>query len=145
MKIDFYILEAASGQKSLHFACQLLEQAYADKQRVYVNASSREEAERLDALLWTYRDDSFIPHNLYHPVEDHPPPIQIGHDTAPDNHNGVLINLSREVPAFYSRFNHLIEIVLSDPVVQQLARTRYKQYRDQGHEIKTIKVKANEI
>ena len=23
------------------------------------------DAERLDALLWTYRDDSFVPHQLY--------------------------------------------------------------------------------
>jgi DNA polymerase-3 subunit chi len=55
------------------------------------------------------------------------------------------MNLSRDIPAFYSQFKHVIEIVFPDPVVQQLARTRYKQYRDQGHEINTIKVKANEI
>jgi len=145
MKIDFYVLEAASGQRSLHFACQLLEKAHADNQRVYVNTNSREETERLDALLWNYRDDSFIPHNIYRQTEDYPPSIQIGNDLTPETHNNILLNLSRDVPAFYTQFQHVIEIIFTDPVVQQLGRARYKQYRDQGHEINTIKVKANEI
>jgi DNA polymerase-3 subunit chi len=146
MKIDFYVLDATNGQKSLFFACQLLEKAYENKQRVYVHTTSAQESERLDALLWTYRDDSFIPHELYRqrPADNNSPPIQIGHDNSPEL-AGVLLNLSRDVPPFYSQFEHIIEIVFSDPVVQQLARVRYKHYRDQGHEINTIKVKANEI
>lgn len=144
MKVDFYILEATSGQKSLFYACQLLEKIYAEQKRVYINTSSKEEAERFDGLLWTYRDDSFLPHNLYNPTDDCPPPIQIGYGETPAAHQEVLLNLCKEIPRFYKQFTHVIEIVFSDPLVQQLARERFKQYRDQGCEINTYKLKANE-
>ena len=60
MKIDFYILETTSSQQSSFFACQLLEKLYGEQQApIFVYTNTREEAQRFDALLWTYRDDSF--------------------------------------------------------------------------------------
>jgi DNA polymerase III subunit chi len=148
MKIDFYILDQASGQKSLHFACRLLEKAYAENQRVYIQVNSKEEAERLDTFLWTYRDDSFLPHNLYdQATHSCPPPIQIGYNETPkdySNSNNILLNLSREIPGFFKQFERVIEIVFSDSRVQQLARERYRYYRDQGYEMNTHKLKADE-
>jgi len=144
MKIDFYVLETASEQKSLHFVCQLIEKVYAEQQHIYVNMGSRHKAERLDALLWIYRDDSFLPHNLYHSTHNYPSPIQIGFNETPNQHQAVLLNLCQDVPSFYQQFQHVIEIVFLDPLMQQLARARYKQYRDDRCEINTIKQKANE-
>lgn len=144
MKIDFYILDQATAQKSLFFACQLIEKAYSLQQKVYIHTSSKEEAERFDQLLWTFRDNSFLPHNLYQPTDEHPPAIQIGYHETPPSHADLLINLTHAIPAFYQQFKHTIEIVFSDAHVQQLARERYKQYRDQGCELNTFKIKANE-
>ncbi len=138
-KIDFYVLPSASGQKSLHFACQLIEKVYAEQKNIFVHTETHAEAERFDALLWTYRDDSFIPHALFQPHDDHSPPIQIGFGDAPNKQLDTLLNLSQAIPAFYKQFNHVIEIVFPDPIVQQSARQRYKQYREQGCEITTIK------
>ena len=146
MKIDFYILETSSNEKSQLFACQLIEKIYSEQQKqIYINTSSRDEAERFDTLLWTYRDDSFLPHNLYNPLDDSPAPISVGfNEQIPDDSNDIMLNLSRDVPSFYQQFNHIIEIVFADTLVQQLARDRYKLYRSQGHTINTIKLKANE-
>lgn len=159
MQIDFYILDDTSSQKSLFFACGLIEKLHQKQRRIYIHAQSRHEAERIDALLWTYRDDSFLPHNLYHPSDDFPPSIQIGFDdTASESshevsrcasndteNSDVLLNLSHELPPFYKHFQQVIEIVFSDPLTQQLARERYKHYREQGYEITTHKLKANQI
>lgn len=145
MKVDFYILEAASGQKSLFFACQLIEKLYAEQKQVFVHTNSREEAERFNTLLWTYRDDSFVPHQVYQEENDTPAPIQIGIGGGPIKPVDVLVNLNQQIPAFYQQFSHVIEIVFSDPHVQQLARERYKQYRDQGCDMNTIKLKAHEM
>ena len=41
---------------------QLLEMSLSRGWRVVVQASSEERVEALDAHLWTYRDDSFLPH-----------------------------------------------------------------------------------
>lgn len=143
-KVDFYILDA-NGQRSLFFACQLIEKLHAEKRQIYINANTQDEAKRTDDLLWTYREDSFIPHNLYAENETEAPRIQIGYDQTPTSHHDTLINLQSDIPGFYPQFQHIIEIVFSDPLVQQLARKRYAQYRDQGCEITTYKIKANEL
>ncbi|RDI42674.1 DNA polymerase III subunit chi [Aquicella lusitana] len=144
--VDFYVLETQSGQQSLRFACSLIEKAYQQKQSVYVHTVSRAEAERMDKLLWTYREDSFLPHCLYlgnQPENEQPVPIQIGFDTAPPNQR-LLLNLTQQVPVFYHQFQHIMEIVFADPAIQQLARERFRYYRDQGCEMNTYKIKANE-
>lgn len=138
MIVDFYVLKEDSGLKSLHFACQLIEKAYQEQQQVYVHTSSQEEAERIDQLLWTFKDDSFIPHHLYQADDTQPPPVRIGFDAAPP-HADLLINLCDKIPAFYQNFGRVIEIVFNDPTVQQSARERFKQYREQQCEINTIK------
>lgn len=145
MKVDFHILEEATCQRSWHYACQLIEKAYTDNRKVFIYLNSSEEAERMDTLLWTFREDSFIPHNVYNANDDSPPPVQIGHGAKPQHHQDILLNLSRELPAFFAQFTQVIEIVFSDPHVQQLARERYKQYRDQNCELNTFKIKANEL
>jgi DNA polymerase-3 subunit chi len=141
MKVDFYVLEnAASKQQSWHVACGILETIYANRQPIYVHAASKDDAERLDALLWTYRDDSFLPHLLLNQTDDNPPLILIGHENAPQTNKSVLVNLTDTIPSFYSQFNHIIEIVFSDPSVQQLARDRFRQYREFGCELNTHKM-----
>lgn len=143
MNIAFHVLELSSGLPSLRYICGLIEKI--DKQQpVYIFVNSQDEAERLDTLLWTYRDDSFIPHQLLRTDDDMPPPIQIGHREPPASLRGTLINLRQEIPAFFKQFDPMIEIVFSDPVMQQLARERYRQYRDQGCDIQTYKIKASQ-
>jgi len=139
MKVDFYILETASTQQSHLFACQLLEKIYMEEKiPIFVHTHSREDAERFDALLWTYRDDSFLPHQLQ--SADEYAPIQIGYGQAPTSKPTLLLNLGKDIPAFFQQSNHAIEIVFDNPDVQQLARQRYKQYREAGCEMNTIKL-----
>jgi DNA polymerase-3 subunit chi len=155
MKIDFYVLETTNKQKSQLFTCRLLETT--TPKSIFVHMNTREEAQRFDALLWTYRDDSFLPHSLYDSnnevSEVSAAPIQIGFSDINSNSNSdtpnpspaILFNLAQTVPSFYTQFERVIEIVFTDPSVQQLARQRYKHYRDQNDEINTIKLKENEI
>lgn len=142
MKIDFYVLATTSRQQAMLFACSLIEKAYDANQRVYIHLSTQEETARMDALLWTYRDNSFLPHALFDSVNLSPPPIQLGFSDDFNCHDQPmqLFNLSPKIPVFYQQFAHTIEIVFAEPLVQQWARERYKQYRDLGHELNTIKL-----
>jgi DNA polymerase-3 subunit chi len=145
MKIDFYVLETTTNQlQALYFACQLI-QKFHEEHPIYVHMNTHADAERLDALLWTFKDDVFIPHQLYDPTQPHSSAVQIGFNTQiPTPHSqGILLNLCPDPPIFYTTFNHLIEIVFNDPLVQQLARERYKVYRQQNHELNTIKLKTH--
>src|SRR5207244_616078 len=119
-QINFYILQADSAVKAMHFACQLMAKAFQANQTVFVNASSKEEALQLDNYLWAFEEDSFLPHQLAPAAS----PILIGYEIVPADKREVLINFAQEVPHFYNEFKEIIEIVFSDPAVQQLARTR---------------------
>lgn len=135
-KVDFYILEGTK-QRALLFVCELAQKYYQEKKLIYIHTDSRHTAELLDNLLWTYRDDSFLPHGI--DEEKMSFPIQIGFHDIATHHHDLLINLHPDIPNQFQQFNHIIEIVFSDPLVQQLARNRYKQYRDKGIELTTHK------
>ena len=61
----FYQLERTGLDQALP---ELLEKTLAKNWRAVVRASSRERVEHLDGWLWTWRDDSFLPHG----VDDQP-------------------------------------------------------------------------
>ena len=49
-----------------------------------------------------------------------------------------MVNFAADVPVFFSRFLRVIEMVGLDEVDKIAARKRFKFYRDQGYEIKTL-------
>jgi DNA polymerase-3 subunit chi len=88
-------------------------------------------------MLWTYRDDSFLPHNLYGEGPDPAPPIQIGVNATPEQHRDILINLSQQIPTCHTQFARIIEIIVHDEKAKETGRERYRFYRAQGFEVKT--------
>ena len=58
----FYHLQARPVEAVLPV---LLEKSYERGWRVVVQTSSEERVDALDAHLWTYRDDSFLPHGTF--------------------------------------------------------------------------------
>ncbi|HEX4045697.1 MAG TPA: DNA polymerase III subunit chi [Gammaproteobacteria bacterium] len=140
-KVQFHILPHTRAPLAWQYVCGLVEKLYDEQpESIYLHTDSKADAERLNDLLWTYRDDGFLPHQLYQPnATDTPPRIQIGFAENPGL-NGTLINLSQQVPSFYCDFKQIIEIVFTDPVVQQLGRERFRFYRTQGCDINTRKL-----
>jgi DNA polymerase-3 subunit chi len=144
-KIDFYILATAAANTRLQFACRLIEKAYKNQHRVYIHTENQADAHTLDELLWTYRDDSFLPHNLYGDGPEPAPPIQIGFNVTPAKQRDILINLSNQVPAFFAQFNRILELIPTDPDQQELGRERFRFYRTQGLHIDTHKLQENVV
>lgn len=143
--IDFYILNQAKSLKSLIFACGLVEQAYLNQQQIYIHVADKEEAQRMDDLLWTYRDESFVPHQIYAPGEIAQAAVQIGFEEPSNLHQQILMNLHPAFPSFYRQFNRVIEFVFANEAMQQQARERYRQYRVYGGNMCTHKIQASEI
>lgn len=143
-KIDFYLISETSSLGCLNFACRLIEKAYRNRHRIYIHTDNETEAHQLDELLWTYREDSFLPHNLYGEGPDPAPPIQIGYATTPEKQRDILINLAKTVPEFYPQFARVLQIVPSDETAQAQAREHYRAYRSAGYEITTHKLQSVE-
>jgi len=143
-RVDFYVLERADERSRYTLACKLAEKAYRLENTVYIHAKNRADAERLDELLWTFRDGSFVPHELLCSNEDEPAspiaPIVIGSESDDVASRDLLINLCDEIPAFAESFPRVAELVTSDENCRLLSRKRFAEYRDKGHSIQTHKL-----
>jgi DNA polymerase-3 subunit chi len=140
-RVDFYILNQAGQHSRQSFACRLAEKAYRLKNTVHIHAPSRGDAERLDELLWTFRDGSFVPHHcLTRPAAAQDSPVTIGCDAEQIEPRDLLINLCDEIPPFAKTFPRVAELVTSDNDGKQLSRKRFAAYRDQGHVLETHNV-----
>ena len=71
-----------------------------------------------------------------------PAAVLIGPGEPLPSHRDVLVNLGAEVPAFFDRFERVLEIVAGDAATRGAARGRFKFYRDQGLAPETHKLDA---
>lgn len=130
-RVDFYIINAQDQQTKLGFVCRLLEKAYKQNNKVFVHCDSQQQAHALDELLWTFKDISFIPHNLVGEGPDPAPTIQLGYQDIPAGHRDVLLNLNTTVINEPRQFRRIIEVIANNETDKQMARDRYRHYREQ--------------
>ena len=140
-RVDFYVLPGSEAMQRAQFACRLTDKAYRLGHQVYIHTESAEQSEQIDKLLWTFQQNSFIPHCLHPEAGEALPPVMLGHDAEPDQQLQVLINLATDVPLFFSRFERVAELVDQQPEVKQRGRDRYKFYRDRGYPLESHTIK----
>ncbi|TLM79684.1 DNA polymerase III subunit chi [Microbulbifer harenosus] len=134
-RIDFYVLASENPGEIQTFACRLAEKAFRSGLHVLIAVDNAEQAQELDDLLWTYREDSFLPHAQQN--KDQQAAIEINSGEDPGHHHGLLINLSSDIPAWFSRFERLAEIVCQHPESLTRSRTRYSHFRDRGYPLQS--------
>lgn len=133
-RIDFYVLPDAKPRGRQLLACRLAEKAYLQGYRVYIHAGSHAQAALIDELLWTFKDDGFIPHGLDGDPAAAAAPVLVGDGSgAPAAGAQVLINLDDAVPAFFDRFERVTELVDQSAEVKERARLRFRAYRERGY------------
>ena len=114
-------------------ACRLTEKVYNMGHKVYLHTESSSHASLLDDLLWTYKAGAFLPHAIFETSSAEIPPILIGHDAEPPADSHLLINLSTEIPAFFSRFERVAELIDQNDENRKSGRERFRFYRDRGY------------
>lgn len=138
-QVDFYITASDSADARLKLACRIVERAFGERQHVYISGSSEAEARKLDELLWTFSQGSFIPHRIVHQPLAAPPlePVLIGLIDEPVGERwDVLVNLGAAVPEYFSRYHRVAEIVDGDAARREQSRERYRFYRDRGYNLR---------
>lgn len=135
--VDFYILGAQTHDEQLKFACRLVKRAFSDKgHRVLVYADNEQQAKQLDDMLWVLQPEWFIPHTLLNaPDAPEQCPVSIGWQDTPAHHDDIIINLSRQIPPFFTRFRRYMGIVIQHDDVLQATRQHYKFLKDRGYPI----------
>src|SRR3954447_19436952 len=133
-EVLFYHLQ---GQPLDRVLPTLLERSLERGWRIVVQAASDERVEALDAHLWTYRDDAFLPHGTERDGEAAAQPglITVREQNPNDAHVRFLVD---GVPlpadaASYERIVVLFDGDDADAVAQ--ARTRWNDARTAGFEV----------
>ena len=133
-EILFYHLKGQTPEQVLP---ALLQKSLGRGWRVVVQASSEERIEALDAHLWTWRDDSFLPHGTWREAEAAQQPILL--TVSDHNPNGATVRflvdgaLMPENVAAYERVVLLFDG--EDPDAVDAARARWSEAKSAGFEV----------
>ena len=139
-RISFYILKGIEEHNRQVYACRLAEKAYYQGKHVYIHTESPEQAEQINQALWSFRADSFVPHQSIDAHNNNDCPVLIGHKTSPPKLMDLLINLSPDQPMFFSQFERVAEFVNDDETIKIAGRDRYRFYQHRGYELDTFNV-----
>lgn len=130
-EVLFYHLQRWPIEKVLP---ALIEKSLERGWRVVVQAASDERVEALDAHLWTYRDDTFLPHGTYRDVEAAAQPVLL--TVRDDNLNGASIRFLIDgvpVPADLAAYQRVVLLFDGeDPDAVASARERWASAKAQG-------------
>lgn len=145
LRVDFYVLESKTETARQHFTCKIAEKAYQEQHRVMILTNDSTQSQTLNSLLWTFSDESFVPHALS-PDESISVLIQDKHSDYKNLKNyAIVINLSDELiaPNTVGSLNlqRIIEIVDAQPEVKRCARNKYKYYREKNIELHSHTIK----
>lgn len=133
-EILFYHLKGQTPEQVLP---PLLQKSLERGWRAVVQASTEERIEALDAHLWTWRDDSFLPHGTSRDAEaaQHPIVLTVGDD----NPNGAVIRFLIEGASMPSDATVYQRVVLlfdgEDPDAVEVARSRWSEAKSAGFEV----------
>jgi DNA polymerase-3 subunit chi len=116
-------------------AAQWLQQAWAERPPVLVYVPDGAQAAQLDRLLWTQPALSFLPHCRIDSPLAGETPILLTDTLDGALQENCLLNLGNTLPATFSRFEHLVEIVSTDDTDRLPARERFKFYRERGYAV----------
>ena len=131
-EVLFYHLETQPLERVLP---ALLEKTLERGWRAVVETSSRQRAEALDALLWTYRDDSFLPHGIAGDAAAPQQPVLIAMGEENPNAANVRFFVDRAVPQSGVGYQRIVYMFSGhDPDAVSEAREAWKALRE-GNEL----------
>jgi DNA polymerase III subunit chi len=133
-EISFYHLQTRPLDAVLPV---LLEKSLARGWRALVHCGAPERLDQLDSALWTFRDDSFLPHGRAGEPDEAAQPILLtltGHNA----NNAVLCCLVDNSP-FPDDMNVFTRILVlfdgNEEEALAFARGKWREARDQGHAV----------
>jgi len=136
-RVDFHF----NAPDKLHYASRLVRKIYRGGKRVVVHGEPVAIAE-FDRLLWTFSALDFIPHvGAGDPLAPHTP-VLLCSETCETPHVEVLVNLAQSTPAFFGRFERLVEVVGGDEADRARARERWRFYKDRGYAVHSFDLAA---
>lgn len=135
-RADFYLIAKPRFlEKPLLLVCELARKACDSNQPLLILATSAQQAEVLDELLWEFDPDAYIPHQIAGTDEDDDiTPVLIVAPEFQAPMRPLVLNLRNE--AVQGDFERVLEVVPADDSARAPLRARWRQYQARGIELK---------
>lgn len=132
-EVLFYHLQ---GQKLEGVLPTLIERSLERGWRVVVQGASEERIEALDAHLWTYRDDSFLPHGTWREPEAAQQPVLLTlNESNPNAANVRFLIDGAPVPADAEAYQRIVLLFDGDDdEAVAAARAQWTEVKAKGFE-----------
>jgi DNA polymerase-3 subunit chi len=129
-EVWFYHLEQTSLDRALP---ELLEKTLAKGWRAVVRARDRDRLEHLDGWLWSFRDESFLPHGLAEEPHADRQPILLTTGFETQNAAQALFLIDDAEPGALESFERCIFLFDGqDEAALAAARARWKTFKQGG-------------
>jgi len=137
----FHHFESIERKDFLIYVCKLIEKGYKQNiNPIFIKTDTQKQAEELDKFLWTFRQESYIPHTLVDQDSNNTQPVQIGWIDNEIEDAEAIINLSDGMPDISNHLKKIHEIIENIDEKKDKARERWKKYKSIGFNIKAYKV-----
>ncbi len=132
--ISFYHLQRQPLTQALP---KLLERVLSSGMQAVILCGSTERVAALDAILWTYDPDSFLPHGTLATGFADKQPVYLTTEEENPNDASVLVLVDGGAPAFVKDFTRCLDMFDgNDAQAVEDARIRWKHYKEGGHSLK---------
>ena len=132
-RIGFYHLVRQPLEQVLP---KLLEKAVASGAKIVVLAGSTDRVEFLNDQLWTYSDDSWVPHGSAKDGNADLQPIWLTTTEENPNQSTILVACDGAAPTHVEKWERCLDLFDgNDEQAVAAARQRWKHWKDQGHEL----------
>ncbi|WP_425666102.1 DNA polymerase III subunit chi [Vibrio tubiashii] len=109
--------------------------------KVYLNCNDKSHAEQIAEFFWQVDAKQFVAHNLVGEGPRYGTNIEIGYQgVKPSWNRQLVINLAENETTFANKFAEVVDFVPCEEKAKQLARERYKIYRQAGYQLQTIEI-----
>lgn len=139
-RVDF----AFGAPNRLRTTCDVVRKHYLAGRKLIIYQSNPQELQRLDRMLWGFEPTAFVPHVM---IDDELAPqtpillCQHSNDLPTRPHADLwLINLDTLGPPLPNAFFRILEIVSDQDADKNAARQRWRQYQQQGLDVRAHKL-----
>jgi len=131
--VQFYHLLTTPLERALP---KLLEKAYGGGFKTLLVADSEERVEQLNQLLWTYDQDSFLPHGSEKDGHKELQPILLSTHIDASPNTKLLLVTNGAQPSSPQAFERILDMFDGrDAQAVENARTRWTSYKNAGCEV----------
>ncbi|AGC03324.1 DNA polymerase III subunit chi [Candidatus Blochmanniella chromaiodes str. 640] len=140
----FYLLSQEFEQKNRpnyieQLACKLISTQWRSGKTILVTCENEHQATKIDKILWTFDQNSFVPHNLFGKTIQNAPIVIYWSQCCYDNQpKDLLINLMLKNMNFFLNFNEIIDFVPISDILKKWARYRYRSYKRNGFQVSVV-------